>query len=130
MKTTTRPLRTIGRPTTHKRLPRAGAVDLRRLDDLMRNELEDAAHDQHADREIQRDVGQDQAARRVDQVQTILDLVDADDRDDADREVERDQEHRDDDAAALRPHVHERIARQHRADRGDAAPCRRSRRCC
>ena len=54
MKMTTRPLRTIGRPIIHSVRHGAGAVDLRRLDHLVRHELEHAAHDQDADRQLQR----------------------------------------------------------------------------
>ena len=69
--------------------------------------------------ELQRDVGQDEAAGVVDQAEQVLGLVDADDRDDADREIERHEQRRQHDARRPGPQMHERVAREHRADRRD-----------
>ena len=102
-----------------ERLPDAGAVDPGRFHQFARNQLENAAHDQHADREIERDVGKDQAAGAVDQIEETLDLVDRDDRDDAGRKVEGGEEHRHDEGGAARFQMNQGIARQHRAGGGD-----------
>ena len=94
-------------------------VDPRRFDDLVRHQLEHAAHDQDADDQLQRDVRQNEAARVVDQAEPMLGFVDADDRDDPHREIERNEQHRHDDARAARADMHERVTGEHGAERGD-----------
>src|SRR3984957_9191175 len=102
-----------------QRPPVPGAVDSRGFEHFVRDKLEHAAHDQNADRELQRHVGQNEAGRVVDQAEPMLRLVNADDRDDAHGEIERNEQRRHDEPRAERFDMHERVAREHRASRRD-----------
>src|SRR5271169_1549400 len=89
-----------------QRPPGAGAIDPRRFDQFVRHELKHAAHDEDADRELEGDIGQDQAGGVVDQPEEMLGLVDADERDDANREIKRYEQRRRDQAGAAGPQMH------------------------
>ncbi len=63
--------------------PRAGAIDFGGLHNLVGDGFKDALHDEDAEGQVQRHVGQDDADQRVGEVEGTLDFEDADKRDDA-----------------------------------------------